>query len=207
MTLEGGEGSGKTTQAKLLRDHLTRRGYDVVLTHEPGGTEAGRRIREILLDPRMKGMAAMTELMLYLASRAQHLEEVITPALEQGRIVICDRFSDSTYAYQIGARGLKKSWVEELNNLVTNGLRPALTILLDCSPEVGLKRVRKQNIGRFEMEGVKFHRRVRRAYLGLAGKEPGRIVLLNGSRDIMDIQREIRRIADARLRGHRGLTL
>src|SRR5574341_423037 len=132
ITLEGGEGSGKTTQAKLIRDHLARRGYDVVLTHEPGGTEAGRRIREILLDPRMKGMAAMTELMLYLASRAQHLEE--------------------------------------LNNLVTDGLRPALTILLDCSPEVGLKRVRKQNIGRFEMEGVKFHRRVRRAYLGLAGK-------------------------------------
>ncbi len=205
ITFEGGEGSGKSTQITLLRRYLSSRGYSAVVTREPGRTPVGRRIRRILLDPRVRGMAPMTELLLYLANRAQHVEEVIGPGVREGRIVLCDRFSDSTTAYQVGARGLDASWVKSLDGAVTAGLRPSLTILLDCPPEIGLRRVRRENFGRLEREGLLFHRRVRRAYLDQARREPGRIKVVDARGDLTAVQGRVRGFVDAFLhRRHAG---
>lgn len=194
---------------RLLKEYLSTQGYDVLTTHEPGGTEIGGKIRDVLLNPEFTKMVPLTELFLYLACRAQHIEEVVSPALDKGRIVLCDRFSDSTFAYQVSARGMKKSWVEGLNRMATDGIRPSLTILLDCPPEIGLRRVRRQasakpwRVGRFELESLNFHRRVRKAFLGLASIEPKRIKVVDGSKAVEDVQRDIRRITDAFLQGHR----
>jgi len=206
ITLEGGEGCGKTTHVRLLKEYLLSQGYSVLKTHEPGGTEIGGRIREVLLDPSLVGMVPLTELLLYLASRAQHIEETIMPALKQGKIVLCDRFSDSTFAYQSCARGIRMAWVEGFNRIVTNGLRPSLTILLDCPPEIGLSRVRAHNLARnldrFEGEDLNFHRRVRKAFRALARKEAGRIKVVDARGSVERAQKDIRRIVDAFLQRH-----
>ncbi|MEK7681943.1 MAG: dTMP kinase [Chloroflexota bacterium] len=177
ITFEGGEGSGKTTQARLLARRLRRRGVDVLLTHEPGGTPLGERARRIL-----KGAipaSPLAELLLFAAARAQLVAGVLRPALEAGTWVVCDRYTDSTAAYQGYGRGLDMEAIRAVNALATGGLRPSLTFLLDVPVEAGLRR-KGASDDRFEGEGLAFHRRVRSGYLELARREPGRVVVVDG---------------------------
>jgi len=191
ISFEGIEGTGKTTQVRLLSDYLRGKGYDVLTTEEPGGTAIGRKIRGLLLDPGNR-MEPLTELLLYYASRAQLIREVIYPALLQQKVVITDRFTDSTIAYQAYARGVDMGVIEELNRIVVRDIRPTLTILLDIEVEDGLKRNRMiDKVDRFEMETLEFHRRVREGYLRLAQQEPRRIKLVDASKGVQEVHREI----------------
>lgn len=176
ITLEGGEGVGKTTQQALLAERLQREGYACVSTREPGGTALGRALREILLhgDP----LTPLAELLLYAADRAEHVNKVIAPALAVGQVVICDRFTDSTLAYQGYGRGLNLEQIRQLNHLATGGLQPQLTLWLDLAPEVGLARSRLGD--KLEQEHLEFHRRVYRGFQALAAAEPQRIVRIPG---------------------------
>ncbi|MEO0071239.1 MAG: dTMP kinase [candidate division WOR-3 bacterium] len=191
ITFEGIEGSGKSTQAQLLTDYLRKRGYEVEFSREPGGTEIGERIREILLDPGLKGMEPRTELFLYLASRNQVVREKVLPALQKGKIVVLDRFADSSIAYQGYARGLGEKLVARWNKIVTGGLRPHLTIFVDVPVAVGQKRKKNGALDRLEQEGVNFHERVREGYLRLARRAPKRIKIVTGSRPVEEIFTEI----------------
>jgi len=189
ISFEGIEGTGKSTQAKLLQEHLAGGGREVVLTEEPGGTLISLRIREILLSVDHKNMQPVTELLLYNAARTQHIREVILPAVERGAIVITDRFTDSTFAYQGYGRGIDFNLLDSIDGIATNRLRPDLTLLLDLDVETGLKRNRKINKSdRLELEDVEFHQRVRKGYHELAAKEPGRIKLIPASGSIREIQ-------------------
>jgi dTMP kinase len=186
VTFEGIEGCGKTTQAELLRLSLEKEGRHVVFTREPGGTEVGERIREVLLDNRIRRMEPLTELFLYLASRAQHVQELIRPALKEGAIVICDRFADASLAYQGAGRGIGTSRVLTLNEAATHGLVPDYTVLLDLPVELGLRRMSARLGGggqqdRIEQEEMDFHVRVREAYLALVQKSSGRIEVFDGT--------------------------
>lgn len=175
ITLEGIEGVGKSTQAAFLVEHLRASGRDVVATREPGGTSIGDRIRTILLDPDGDGPSGDTELLLMFAARAEHLARVIHPALATGRWVVCDRFTDATYAYQGGGRGIAAERIERLENWVQGDLRPDRTLLLDLPVEEGLRRARSGCDGdRFEREQREFFERVRQAYLDRAAAEPER---------------------------------
>ncbi len=203
ITFEGIEGSGKSTQIALLHDHLTAAGRQVTLTREPGGTPIGDQVRRILLDPANGAMDPAAELLLYAASRAQHLAGVIRPALAAGRIVLCDRFADATLAYQGYGRGLSIPMIRELDGIVTQGLRPDLTVLLDIDARTGLGRARGRNArerlegeARFENEDILFHTRVRDGYYILANDEPDRIRLVNAAREPGEIQADVRRIVD-----------
>ena len=203
ITFEGIEGSGKSTQISRLLLHLTEQGRLVRLTREPGGTPIGDQVRRILLDPANRLLDPTAELLLYAASRAQHLREVILPAIAAGRTVLCDRFSDATLAYQGYGRGLSIPTIRELDRIVTAGLRPALTILLDLPAETGLGRARGRNTSqglhneaRFENEDLLFHNRVRDGYLRLAQEEPGRIRIVNAARTPEEIQDDVRTIVD-----------
>jgi dTMP kinase len=192
ISLEGIEGTGKSTQGKLLSEWLTLQGLQTLLTEEPGGSVIGGKIRQLLLSVEHSGMAEMTELLLYFASRAQHIHEKIGPALDQGKTVITDRFTDSTLAYQGYGRGLDLSSIETLDRIATNLFRPSLTILLDLDPEEGLKRNRSANkTDRIELEEIAFHQRVRKGYLELAKQEPGRIKVVDASAGISDVSRRI----------------
>lgn len=200
ITFEGIEGSGKSTQISLLAEYLSANGRLVRLTREPGGTSIGDQIRKILLDPANCGLVPEAELMLYAAGRAQHLSEVIRPALDEGYIVLCDRFSDATLAYQGFGRGLARGVIEWLDRIVTAGMRPDITILLDIDADVGLGRARGRNNlsglseSRFEDEEIAFHRRVRAGYLALAEEEPGRIRVIDAMRSIGEVQFDIRSV-------------
>lgn len=181
ITFEGPEGSGKSTQAALVVEHLKRRGIRVIHTREPGGTRVAETIRNLILDPG-NTIAPLTELLLYEAARAQHAADVLLPALMKGIVVICDRYTDATLAYQGFARGIDQSIIRRLNAIATHGLIPDLTILLDITVEKGLKTARGLNKDSFsssgdrmEQEAVSFHRKVRSGYLTLAKKEPRRI--------------------------------
>ena len=196
VTFEGVEGCGKTTQAELLKQGLEREGHRVIFTREPGGTDVGERIRDVLLDTRLSGMEPLAELFLYLASRAQHVRELIRPALTGGAIVVCDRFADASLAYQGAGRRIGELKVQRLNEVATFGLVPDYTVLLDVPAEVGLERTLKRVGGearkdRIEKEKLDFHARVRTGYLLLAQKEPGRIAVLDGTRDRDELAREI----------------
>jgi dTMP kinase len=180
ITFEGIEGCGKSTQAKRVLESLIESGLEVVFTREPGGSCIGEQIRNILLDPANDAMVPLTELLLYEASRHQHMAEVIDPALEAGKVVICDRFYDASTAYQGHARGLNVEDVERLNLIASAGKRPDLTIILDLPAEIGLKRIGK-NPDRIEGEGVEFHERVRAGYLKIAANEPDRVKVVDGS--------------------------
>lgn len=178
ITLEGVEGSGKSTQIQTLRRHLEAHGYRVLATREPGGCPIADAVRAILLDPANRALVPRAELLLYAAARAQHVEQVVRPALAAGMIVLCDRFADATTAYQGGGRGLDAGLVRELNAIATAGLLPDLTLLFDMPVELGLARARHRNQhdalldeGRFELEELDFHQRVRTAYLELAKRE------------------------------------
>lgn len=189
ISFEGIEGTGKSTQAKLLQQSLLGLGYEVILTEEPGGTLISLRIREILLSVDHTNMKPLTELLLYNAARAQHIEEVILPALNRGAVVITDRFTDSTFAYQGYGRGIDLKLLESIDRIATNGLRPDMTILLDLDVETGLKRNRRINkTDRLELEDVEFHKRVRKGYHELAAKEPERIKVLDASGGIEELK-------------------
>jgi dTMP kinase len=181
VTFEGIEGSGKTTQARLLVEALTARGIAVKLTREPGGTRLGERLRQILLDLGSAGMLPESELFLYLASRAEHVVRVIAPALERGEVVVSDRFGDASVAYQGGGRRLGAAAVESLNEVATRGVKPDVTFLLDLDAEEGLARL-SGRVGprdRIESEEIGFHRRVRETYLDLARRDPARVVVVD----------------------------
>ncbi len=206
ITFEGPDGSGKTTQARLLAEHLRRRGYTVVLTREPGGTPIGDQIRAILHDPRNTAMDARAEILLFSASRAQHVARLIRPALARGEIVISDRYADSTLAYQGYGRGLDLESLREITAFATGGLTPSLTLYLDIAPQDGLRR-RRLGGGewtRLDAEALEFHERVRAGYEALARLEPERWVRVDAARPVEEIQEEIRAIVEGRLRAARG---
>jgi len=200
VTFEGVEGSGKTTQARLLLEHLKGRGVPAVLSREPGGTPIGEKLRAVLLDTGQAGMLATTELFLYLASRAEHVARVVRPGLERGQVVISDRYTDASVAYQGGGRGLGWEVVEPLNRLAVSGVKPDITFLLDLDPELGLARLAgakdRAPRDRIEREAVEFHRRVRAAYLEAAEREPERFVVLDGRRDTAEIARLVAQRVD-----------
>jgi dTMP kinase len=188
ITFEGADGSGKSTQAELLREALAAGGREVVLTREPGGTEVGEQIRELVLNG--PDMSAWTEATLFAAARAQHVDEVIRPALARGAVVLCDRYVDSSLAYQGGGRGLGIDEVLELNLAATHGLLPDLTFVLLLDPEVAGTRVSEPD--RLEREGVELQAKVDAAYRELAGRFPERIVAVDGARPRDEIATEIR---------------
>lgn len=204
ITFEGIEGSGKTTQIQRLRGYVERKGYRCRITREPGGCPVGDRIRDILMDVDNENLTPLSELLLIMANRAQHVTEVIEPVLRDHGVLICDRFHDATVAYQGFARGMPLDLIERLNRTVTGGVKPDLTILLDCPVEVGLKRVRGRmeavdplwKEGRFEGERSDFHQRVRNGYLTIAKGEPQRMRVVNGSRDEDTVERDIRRLVN-----------
>ena len=197
ITFEGIEGCGKTTQINHLTAYLKEKSLPFLLTREPGGTAIGDRIRQILLSSENSRMEPVTEFFLYVAARAQHISQVVLPALTDGKTVLCDRFTDATVAYQGNGRGLNPAWIEEIHDRFLNGLKPDLTFLLDLPVEEGLrrawKRMENQTVkeDRFEKEALAFHRRVREGYLLLARKEPNRIIVLDGLKDESSLHREI----------------
>ena len=200
ITFEGPEGCGKSTQSKKLKAYLEERGHKVMLTHEPGGTQVGQMIRQMLLDPNMV-LDDTTEVYLFAADRSEHVTKMIKPALKAGKIVICDRYVDSTLAYQISGRGLSEDLVRYINMVSSGGLVPDITILLDVSPEIGLKRAEiKGPRDRFEQEKLAFHARVRAKYLAIAESDPGRVVVVKTDvLEVEQVQKEIRRVVDERL--------
>lgn len=212
ITLEGIEGSGKSTQARRLAEALRAAGRDVLLTREPGGTPVAEAIRAVLLDPAHAGMAAATELLLFAAARADHVERAIAPALAEGRVVLCDRFSDSTRAYQGAARGLPAEVVEAVDAVARAGLVPHATLLFDVPAEVGLERARARNRGdatsaaegRLDAEDLAFHRRVRSGLLRLAGAEPTRLWVIDASGTPDDVESRARRALERALPGLLG---
>lgn len=180
ITLEGGDGCGKTVLAHALDKELTKRGYVVFRTREPGGTPLSEHLRELVLNPDSFEICERAEMMLYLTARVQNLHDCILPALRAGKVVLCDRFNDSTIAYQACARHLGKHQVEQLCHLVCDGIEPDVTLLLDTSPEIGLSRV-KDNKDRLEQEKIQFHEEVRQGYLRLADQHPERIILIDAA--------------------------
>lgn len=207
ITFEGIEGSGKTTQIELLRKHLEQKGYQVVCTREPGGTKIGELIRGILLNTEVQAISPWTELLLYESCRAQLVNEIIKPAILDNKIVLCDRFTDSTIVYQAYGRGLNLEAIHSLNKWVIDGMLPNITFVIDCPPEIGLNRAlsrisaRKDNNkeDRFEKEDIEFHKRIQEGYIKLAKKAPDRIKIINGNRNIEVINKEICAILDNKL--------
>ena len=191
IAFEGGEGSGKTTQARLIAIWLREIGYDVVTTHEPGATKVGMRLRALLLDTAHTGMSPHAEALMYAADRAEHVASVIQPALDRGAIVISDRYVDSSLAYQGNGRGLSRADIAQLNRWATGGRMPDLTILLDMPPEAGLGR-RARSADRLEAEPPEFHRRVRAGFLELARADPSRYLVLDATRSVAEVSSEIK---------------
>jgi len=210
ISFEGGDGSGKSTQLRLLADYLSSRGRDCVCTREPGGTNLGQMIRKVLLEVGDEQIFSQTEIFLYLADRAQHVREIIQPALASGKIVLCDRFTDSTLAYQGYGRGADFGALRQMNLIASGGIVPDLTLLLDCPVELALsrtaRRVKEQRAtenpeDRFEREQVKFHERVRRGFQELARAEPERIHVLDASASVEDVHGQIKKIVDQKFAG------
>ena len=199
ITFEGPEGCGKSTHIQLAKDYLESKGFSVVLTREPGATPNGEKIREILLHSNEK-LDSISELCLFEADRAENVTKVIVPGLKQGKIVISDRYVDSTVSYQIGGRGLAEDMVRYLNMLAIKGVMPELTILLDISPEVGLKRAAIKGVAdNFEKEKLEFHKRVREKFMEIAKNSPDRVVVINSESPIETVQAQIRKAIDAKL--------
>lgn len=205
ITLEGPEGAGKSTNRDYLAARLREQGVDVVMTREPGGTPLAERIRELLLAPSEERMAVDTELLLMFAARAQHLAEVIRPALVRGAVVLCDRFTDATYAYQGGGRGLPVERIAILEAFVQGELRPDLTLVFDLPVEVGLSRAAARGrLDRFEQEGQAFFEAVRHAYLQRAGQQPQRYRLLDAAQPLSAVQQAIDALVPSILERCRG---
>lgn len=192
ITLEGGEGAGKTTCLKHIEKRIKEAGIDLCVTREPGGTRTGEKIREILLDRGNFDILDETELMLMFAARAQHLNELIRPALATDTWVLCDRFTDATYAYQGGGRGISSERIAELEQWVQQGLKPDLTLLLDLPVEVGLERAGKRSTpDRFESENIAFMERMRLSYLDIASREPDRVKIIDSSQILENVLSQI----------------
>jgi len=200
ISFEGIEGCGKTTQIRLLSEYLRQRNMPLTITREPGGPAVGERIRRILLNSEMIHLTSASELLLFYASRSQNITEKIVPALARGDTVICDRFYDASMEYQGYGRGIALDFIEKLTELVCNGYRPDLTILLDIDPHVGLSRARARNDGRdddegrFEMENIEFYTRIRNGYLDLARHAPDRIRVIEADRPIDTVHRDILKV-------------
>lgn len=207
ITFEGIEGCGKTTQIRLAGDFLRDRGIPVVVTEEPGGTALGEGLRSILLTRKAFDLCREAELFLFLADRAQHVRELIRPALQEGRWILCDRFSDATLAYQGFGRGMDTEFVRRMCDLASGSLRPDMTLLFDLPVEAGLRRALERVAGsgngtpedRFEREALGFHEKVRDGYLHLAKTEPDRFCVIDGSRTVMDVHRDVALHLSARL--------
>jgi len=200
ITFEGGEGSGKTTQIQLLTGHLQRKGYTVTTTREPGGTRIGDQIRRLLLDSSLSEMDKHTEALLYAASRAQLVREIIRPALARENIVICDRYIDSSIAYQVFARGLERDVIMGLSQWATDNLRPDLTFLLRIPPETGLSRAGGGKTDRIEQEELSFHRQVALGYDELAAEDPKRFQIIGADNDVELIHANIVSLVEERLK-------
>ncbi len=205
ITFEGIEGTGKSTQTDLLCEHLFKEGIDHVRTVEPGGTPIGDEIRQILLSVDNKAMSARTELLLYAASRAQHVDEVIVPALRSGKVVVCDRFTDSTVAYQGYGRGLDMELIHKLNDICTGGIKPDITFLLDTEVEAGLSRNRTANkVDRLELEAEEFHQKVRKGYIEISEKESDRVRVIDSGQEIEKVSEEIIKVLTEFMKGATG---
>lgn len=198
ISIEGIEGAGKSTQMAFVQQYLEQQGKCVVVTREPGGTELGEQIRELLLAPRENGMSHDTELLLMFAARAEHIEQKIKPALDRGDWVLCDRFVDATFAYQGGGRGIEQQRIETIADWTLKGLKTDLTLLFDLPVEVGQQRVvtRQQQKDRFEQEKTAFFQKIRDCYLQRAHDEPERIKLIDASQNIEHIQTQIGELLD-----------
>ena len=203
ISFEGLDGSGKSTQIKKLNDYLRKAGYNVVISREPGGTAIGEKIREIILSPENGKMTSITEAMLYAASRAQHVDEVIKPALSEGKIVICDRFVDSSIAYQGYGRGIRTT-VETINEYATAGCMPDITFFLNADHETGTERMKNRSMDRIELEQADFHNEVYKGYRDLEKNHPDRIKGVDATKGIEEIFSEIRAYIDALLEKGRG---
>ena len=201
ITFEGIEGSGKSTQIKLVAEYFVEKNVPIIVTQEPSGTDIGRKIGSILFNSEHYYMCAETEMFLFCAARAQHVREKIMPALEQNKVVLCDRFSDATYAYQGAGRGLDHEFIKLINDYSALHLKPGLTLLFDLPVEIGLQRATDRNnrikepssIDRFERENIDFHRRIREGYLNILRNDPQRFRLIDANQDINAIQEEVRR--------------
>jgi len=210
ITFEGPEGSGKTTQMELLRDYLEEKGYSVLATREPGGTSIGDQIRAILLDPRNTEILPASEALLFSAARAQIVHQVIRPYLQQGGIVLCDRYADSTLVYQGYGHGLDLEMLHTITALATGGLKPDLTIYLDIDVEEGLRRklaaheAERTEWNRLDQQELDFHRRVREGYLEMAAKEPERWLVIDATQSVEAIQAAIRGKVEEKLLGLRN---
>lgn len=212
ITLEGVEGSGKSTQLGNIRAFLQERGLTVVVTREPGGTDIGRTVRSILLNPDNREMDALTELFLYEADRAEHVRKIIAPALSAGKTVLCDRFFDATMVYQGYARGLDLEEIRRIHRFILGNLRPDLTILLDLPPEIGLARAwaqidkgnRTGAESRFEKEALDFHRKIRAGYLDIARHESERFRIVDAEQDAAAVCRDIKKAIERLMEGGVG---
>jgi dTMP kinase len=208
ITFEGGDGTGKSTQINGVQNYLRELKRSCLVTREPGGTALGQMIRKVLLEAGESEIAAPTELFLYLADRAQHVDEIIAPALKSGKIVLCDRFTDSTLAYQGYGRGIDVNWLRRLNDAASGTVRPELTLLFDCPVEIGLARAARRiarsqadrpQEDRFEREKLEFHENVRQGFLELARGEPARFRIIDASRSVAEVFKQIREIIDREL--------
>ncbi len=203
VTFEGGEGSGKSTAIKSLVEKLQNEGYDILLTREPGGTPISEQIREVILNKENTEMDPVTEAFLYAASRRQHVVEKVKPALKEGKIVLCDRFLDSSLAYQGGARGLGFDMILEINKHAIDGLFPDVTVFFDLKPEIGLARISANSgreVNRLDVEKMEFHEKVRNAFLTLAKMYPNRYVIIDASKTPKEVLEETYNAIKAKLR-------
>ena len=192
ITLEGIEGAGKSTAVDFIEDFLTKEGHDVIKTREPGGTVIGEQIREILLKNENYTLTYDTELLLVFSARAQHIQEVILPALSSGKIILCDRFTDASYAYQGGGRGIDASRINLLEKWVQGDLRPNLTLLFDLDVSIGMQRTKKRSdTDRFEREEIIFFEKIRNTYLERAKKEPQRFRIINSASSLENVKEQI----------------
>ncbi len=203
ITFEGPEGSGKTSVIKNVYDYLTKRGYEIILTREPGGTPIAEEIRNVILDKKNTNLDARAEALLYAASRRQHLVEKVWPALKEGKIVLCDRFLDSSLAYQGGARGIGVEEILNVNLFATEGFYPDLTFLLDIEPSLGLKRIalnKNREVNRLDLEKIEFHNKVRQTFLDLAKKYEDRYVIIDASKPLTEVNKSVEEAIARRLK-------
>ena len=203
ITFEGPEGSGKTSVIKNVYDYLTKRGYEIILTREPGGTPIAEEIRNVILDKKNTNLDARAEALLYAASRRQHLVEKVWPALKEGKIVLCDRFLDSSLAYQGGARGIGVEEILNVNLFATEGFYPDLTFLLDIEPSLGLKRIalnKNREVNRLDLEKIEFHNKVRQTFLDVAKKYEDRYVIIDASKPLTEVNKSVEEAIARRLK-------
>ena len=197
ITIEGMDGSGKTTQINMIRDYISDKGYNVILAREPGGTKISEKIRDIILDSANVTMASTTEMLLYASARAQLVAEIIKPAVENGSVVVCDRFIDSSFAYQGFGRGIDIDTIADVNRAAMDGMMPDMTFFIDISPEIALKRRMASSMtDRIEKECMEFHMKAYKGYKKLAHLYPERIKTIDGNRTVEEISQEIRKWLD-----------